>query len=183
MYDCKYTVRDTSGTRTLLRDSRVLRGVLAVLGCDGVLLIRHRLSNADVAALEDDNRVPEYEVHCTVYVALAVKLSLGILLRGRPQPGGLMLGELRGPHSSRKTGTRCGYCVVNTSCRSYQPRVCENFGVDPILDVSSEAMQRTWVSVTVPPQVPLVRVQKRATPANTDDAIDAEDGRERTPIG
>lgn len=59
-------------------DSGVLIRVGFALGCDGVLLAGEGLSGEDVAVLEDDGGVAEYEVHCPVDVALAVELAVGV---------------------------------------------------------------------------------------------------------
>lgn len=63
-------------------EARVLDGLLAALGRDGVLLAREAPPGDDLAVLEDHGAVAEDEVDGARDVALAVELALGVGVEG-----------------------------------------------------------------------------------------------------
>lgn len=68
--------------RVVHDDAGVFVRISSRLGCDGVFLAAQRLSDVDVAVLDDGNGVAEYEVLGAVNVAVAVELALRIHVQG-----------------------------------------------------------------------------------------------------
>lgn len=73
-------VQGGSGLASMDRHARVLIRILAILGRNSDLLLGHRFTSPHSTILEHNSCIAEYEIYCSIYITLPIKLTLRVYI-------------------------------------------------------------------------------------------------------